>query len=131
MGELQGVARFKFHDGTLNEFKQVAAQCMEIARTQDTGTLQYEIYFNADESECIVLERYRDAQALFEHAAHIGDLAGRLFATGDVASALLGSPSPEISAALAEGPVQVFEPYLTLSTARAAPAPGAGAERNA
>lgn len=27
---------------------------MEIARAKDTGTLQYEIYFNDDESECIV-----------------------------------------------------------------------------
>ena len=49
------------------------AQCMEIVRTKDTGTLQYEIYFNNDQSEYIVLERYRDSEALIEHAAHGGD----------------------------------------------------------
>ncbi len=32
---------------------------MEIVRAKDTGTLQYEIYFNDDESEGIVLKRYR------------------------------------------------------------------------
>jgi hypothetical protein len=27
---------------------------MEIVRTKDTGTLQYDTYFNDDQSECIV-----------------------------------------------------------------------------
>ena len=59
MSELRGIARFKFHEGKLEEFKRLATQCMEIVRTKDTGTLQYAIYFNDDQSECIVLERYR------------------------------------------------------------------------
>jgi hypothetical protein len=36
---------------------------MEIVRTKDTGTLQYDIYFNDDQSECIVLERFSDSEA--------------------------------------------------------------------
>jgi quinol monooxygenase YgiN len=71
VSELQGIARFKFHEGKLEEFKRLSAQCMEIVRTKDTGTLQYDIYFNDDQSECIVLERYRDSEALIEHAAHL------------------------------------------------------------
>ena len=59
VSELQGIARFKFDEGKLEEFKRLSAQCMEIVRTKDTGTLQYEIYFNDDQSECIVLERSR------------------------------------------------------------------------
>jgi quinol monooxygenase YgiN len=47
---------------------------METARAKDTGTLQYEIYFRDDQSECIVLERYRDSEALAEHAANLGEL---------------------------------------------------------
>jgi hypothetical protein len=38
----------------------LAARCMEIVRTKDTGTLQYDIYFNDDQSECIVHERYTE-----------------------------------------------------------------------
>jgi len=64
VSELQGVARFAFHDDKLEDFKRLAAQCMEIVRTKDTGTLQYDIYFNEDQSECIVHERYRDSEAL-------------------------------------------------------------------
>jgi quinol monooxygenase YgiN len=114
VSELQGIARIKFHDGKLEEFKRLCTQCMEIARTQDTGTLQYEVYFNDDESECIVLERYRDSQALIEHAEHIGDLNEAIGATGDVSGALLGEPSAELKANLAHGPVRLFTPYESL-----------------
>ena len=58
MSELQGIARFEFHEGKVEEFKRLSAQAMEIVRTEDTGTLQYGVYFNEDQSECIVLERY-------------------------------------------------------------------------
>jgi quinol monooxygenase YgiN len=74
MSELQGIARYNIHESELEEFKRLSARCTEIVRTKDTGTLQYEIYFNDDQSECVVLERYRDSEALIEHLAHIGDL---------------------------------------------------------
>jgi quinol monooxygenase YgiN len=72
VSELHRIARFKFHNGKLEEFKRLSAQCLEIVRTKDTGTLQYEIYFHDDQSECIVVERYRDSEALIEHTANLG-----------------------------------------------------------
>ena len=81
MGELQGIARFRFHEGKVEEFKRLSALCLEIVRTKDTGTLQYETYFNDDESECIVLERYRDSQALLEHGEHLAHLMDAIIAT--------------------------------------------------
>ena len=36
-------------------------KAMEIVRTKDSGTLQYEIFLNEDETEAVVFERYRDA----------------------------------------------------------------------
>src|SRR2546426_3345265 len=108
VSELQGIARFKFHEGTLEEFKRLSAQCMEIVRTKDTGTLQYEVYFNDDQSECMVLERYRDSEALIEHAAHLGELSEAIVATGSVTGELLGEPSAELRANLADGPVSLF-----------------------
>ena len=57
MSELQAIVRFKFHEGKLEEYKRLATQCMEIVRTKDTGTLQYDTYVNDDQSECIVLDR--------------------------------------------------------------------------
>ena len=112
--ELQGINRFKFHEGKLEEFKRLSARAMEIARAKDSGTLQYEIYFNDDPSECIVLERYRDSEALIEHGANLGELSQAILATGSVTSACLGEPSAELKALLAGSPVQLFTPYLSL-----------------
>ena len=114
MSEVQGIARVKFHEGKVEEFKRLSAKAMEIARTKDTGTLQYDIYFNDDQSEGIVLERYRDSEALIEHGANLGDLAAAIFATGSFSGEVLGAPSAELRASLADSPVRVFKPYLSL-----------------
>jgi quinol monooxygenase YgiN len=108
VSELQGIARYKLHEGKLEEFKRLSAQCMEIVRTKDTGTLRYEIYFNDDQSECIVLERYRDSEALVEHLTNLGDLGEAILATGSVSGELLGEPSAELRANLAGSPVRLF-----------------------
>jgi quinol monooxygenase YgiN len=109
----QGVlAGFKIHEGKLEEFKRLSAQCMEIVRTKDTGTLQYDIYFNDDQSECVVLERYRDSEALIEHVANLGDLMEAILATVSVRHGeLLGEPSAELRAKLAGSEVpRLFTP---------------------
>jgi quinol monooxygenase YgiN len=114
MGELQGIARFRFHEGKVEDFKRLSAECMEIVRTKDTGTLQYEIFFNDDESECIVLERYRDSDALIEHGANVRDLMEPILATASVAGEVLGEPSAELRANVADRPVGLFTLYQSL-----------------
>lgn len=115
MSELTGIARFKFHEGGVEEFKRLSALCMEIVKEQDTGTLAYATYFNADESEAIVIERYRDSQALLDHSQHLAHLMEPIIATGTVSGELLGDPSPELRAQLSpDGPVQLFFPYMSL-----------------
>lgn len=114
MSELQGIGRFKFHEGELEEFKRLSAKCMEIVRAKDTGTLQYDIYCNDDQSECIVLERYRDSEALIEHAAHLGDLGEAIFATGWVSGELLGEPSAELRAKMIGTEVRLFTPCQSM-----------------
>src|SRR6266508_5995918 len=98
MSEIQGVARFKFHEGKVEEFKRLSAQVMDIVRAKDTGTLRYEIYFNDDQSECVVYERYRDSEAVIEHATHVGGLTEAIFATGSVSGELLGQSGIELTA---------------------------------
>jgi quinol monooxygenase YgiN len=116
MGELWGIARFKLHEGKLEEFKHLSAQAMEVVRTKDTGTLQYDTYFNDDQSECVVLERYRDSEAAIEHAANLGDVSAAILATVSVVHGeLLGEPSAELRAKLADGEVpQLFTPYQSM-----------------
>jgi quinol monooxygenase YgiN len=68
MSELHGIARFKIHEGKLEEFKRLSAECMEIVRAKDTGTLQYDIYFNDDQSEAFVHEEVQGLRGA--HRAH-------------------------------------------------------------
>jgi len=113
--ELQAIVRFRFHNGDVEEFKRLSAQCMEIVRTQDTGTLQYETFFNDDETECIVVERFRDSEALVQHGEHLAHLTDAIIATGSVSGELLGEPSAELRARfVAGGPVQLFTPWATM-----------------
>jgi quinol monooxygenase YgiN len=114
MGELLGIARFKFHEGRVEEYKRLSAQATEIVRTKDTGTLQYDIYFNDDQSECIVIERFKDSDALIEHGAHLGELSAAILATGSVTGELLGEPSAELRASLADSVVRLFAPYQSM-----------------
>ena len=112
--ELLGIARFKIHKGKLEEFKRLSALAMEIARTKDTGTLQYEIYINEEKSEAVVIERYKDSAALMEHMANNSDVATKIFVAGSVSGELLGEPSPELKANLANAPVGLFTHFLSL-----------------
>ena len=95
MQEIKGIARVKFLPGKLAEWKRLTEQAMEIVRTKDTGTLQYEIFFNADESEAIVFERYRDA--------------------GEV----LGTPNAEMRKNLTGDQPKLFTPWLALQDGQA------------
>ena len=110
--EIQGIGRFKFGEGELEDFKRLSAQLMETVRSKDTGTLKYEIYFNDDQTECTVLERYRDSEAMIDHAGHLGDL-GRAI-PGLVSSELLGEPSDDLRAKLIGSGVRLFTPFLSL-----------------
>ena len=114
MNELQGIARITFHEGKLAEFERLVAQCMEIVRAKDTGTLQYAVYFNDDRSECVVLERYTDSDALIEHATHLGAISEEIIATGSVSGALLGEPSAELRAMMANSAVRLFTLYQSM-----------------
>ena len=89
MSELQGIARFKIHEGRLEEFKRLSAQCTEIVRT-------------------------KDSEALIEHAAHLGDRMEAIVATGSVSSALLGEPSAELRAKMADSEVRLFTLYQSM-----------------
>lgn len=108
MSELQCVARLKIHPGKLEEFKRVTAKCMESVRTKDTGTLQYEMYINQDQTEGLAFERYRDSQALIEHLENLGELMAEFFQTCSGSGEVCGTPSPELRERLKDAPVQIY-----------------------
>lgn len=115
MSQLLGIARFTFHEGKVEDFKRLSEQCMEIVRAEDTGTLQYDIYLNDDESEAVVIERYKNSDALIEHLEHIGqELMTAITETASVHGETLGQPSEQLRELLEQSPVRLFTPRLSL-----------------
>jgi quinol monooxygenase YgiN len=95
-------ARLKVRDGELEGFKRQAAEMMRLTREQDTKTLRYDWFLSEDGTECEVREGYVDADALLEHADHVGEARAELFrdfADGHTMT-LYGKPSPALAEAM-------------------------------
>jgi quinol monooxygenase YgiN len=107
MSELQGIVRFRFHPGKVEDFKQLSRQAMEIVRNEP-GTLQYETYFNEAETEAMALERFTDSQALIDHGQNMAALMEPIMACGEVSGELLGELSPELRALMTGDQPRLF-----------------------
>jgi hypothetical protein len=97
MGPIRMVARYPNIDpATLHEFKQVAAEMLELTRGE-VGTDQYDFFMSYDEQTCFIHENYADSEAALSHAINMGELLPRLVALGGgVELQWFGSPSPEL-----------------------------------
>jgi quinol monooxygenase YgiN len=113
MGEILGIARFKFREGRREEYLRLSAEANAIVAAKDSGTLQYDLFLNDDQTECMIVERYRDSEAAMEHATNLGHLFDDVLATVTIVHGeLLGDLSDELRANLAGSEVPVmFTPY--------------------
>jgi len=114
MTELQLTARFAIHEGKLDEFRDLARRCMHSVRERDTGTLQYDWFFSADERVFVVRETYRDSEAILEHAANLGELLGAVVNITDFELEVFGSPSAELLDALAGFAPRVYSHFQSI-----------------
>jgi quinol monooxygenase YgiN len=114
MGELIGIARFRFHPGKVEEYKRLSAQAMDLVRAKEPDTLEYAIYFNEDESEAVVIERFASSEALLAHGANMSEISEKVLATATVEGELLGDPNAELRANLTGPQPRLFTPYMSL-----------------
>jgi quinol monooxygenase YgiN len=114
VSELQLTTRFAIHNGKLSEFKSLVTRCMEVVRDRDSGTLQYDWFLNAEGTECVLRERYRDSDAVLEHAMNLGDLMGRFMGISDPDIEIYGAPTDALLAAIAALRPRVYYAYQSL-----------------
>ena len=115
MSELIGIARFRFHPGKVDEYKRLSAQAMDIVRAKERGTLEYSVYFNEDESEAVVIERFESSEALLEHGSNMTEISAAVLQTGTVEGELLGDPNDELRSKLTGPEPQLYTPWLSLN----------------
>jgi len=111
---LRGSAILKIHDGMLNEFKELANQCLEAVKSNEPNTTQFDWYFNANETECVVKEEYRDSAAVFVHMGNVGALLGKMLMISDMELEFYGNPSKELRIALAGSNPKIYSFYQGL-----------------
>ena len=114
MSELHAIVRFKVNEGKLEEFKRLAARCMETVRTKDPGTLRYDWFISADESEGVVQESYRSSEAYLEHVKNLRETLDALRTVASVSSEMLGTPSPELPQVLESRHVRTYQPLQSM-----------------
>ena len=114
MEQIKVIARVKIHNGKLEEFKQWASDAIEVVRAKDPGTSEYDWYFNADETECVVRETYEDSNAVMAHLGNVGDLLAKGAELGDMTLEVYGNPSEELANAAAAMNPAVYAFYRGL-----------------
>lgn len=114
MSELQVTAYCNIHDGKLEDFKAAAAACLASVREKDTGTVQYDWFFNPTQTQCLVRERYASSEAVLEHIGNLGDRLGTLMETCDLSVEIFGSPSDELKEAVAPLTTETYSFYQGL-----------------
>jgi quinol monooxygenase YgiN len=114
MSQLQISARLKIHPGKVEAFKATAKACLACVREKEKDALQYDWFFNQDETECVVRETYADSDALLAHIGGLGDLMGDLLASADIFVELYGKPSEALVQACEGMAIEVFDVFQTL-----------------
>lgn len=97
MEHLHSTARFpQIARGNLAEFKRLAGDLLKIT-SEEPGVLQYDWFFNADETVCVVRERYTGSEAFLEHLGRVGEMLGPLVELGGgIEAEIFGTPSPQL-----------------------------------
>ncbi len=114
MNNLQGSAFLKIHDGKLSEFKELAGQCIDSIKANEPNTMKFDWFFNADETECVIKEEYRDSDAMLVHLGNLGALLGKLLQISDMTLELYGNPSEKLRATLAGSNPKIYSFYKGL-----------------
>lgn len=119
MSEIIGIGRVVFNEGGYEVYKRLVEGELELVRKTEPGTLALDIYVNADQSEAVYVERYRDSQALMDHFKNVAEFMAPVLATGTFSGVILGDASLELAEAIGEGgPVKLFRPLMSLDEPR-------------
>ena len=65
--------------GSLDEFKHILSELKTLTESE-TGTLEWQWFLSADETQCIVFESFADSTAVLTHIDNAGGRGARLVA---------------------------------------------------
>lgn len=93
---------------SLDEFKNILSELKTLTESE-TGTLEWQWFLSADQTQCIVFESFADSAAVLTHIDNASGRGARLAElAGGLRLEVLGDPSDELGAALADWGATVF-----------------------
>ena len=97
MSKIQVSAKMKIHHDKLEEFKQMAMECIRQVKEKDRGTLQYDWFLSGDD-ECEIRETYESSEAALAHQSNVKKPLQMLFEKFGTPTSveIYGDPSPEL-----------------------------------
>ena len=110
MRELHVTAEFTIPPGQLDRFKALAAQARERIVGKSLGTLQYDWFIDDAEGTCVVQERYRDSEAVFEHIGFLGETYPALTEFCELRIVACGRPSDALRQLLSSFNAEIYAP---------------------
>ena len=99
--------KFFINPGSLDTFKTEAAELLRVVRASDTGTSRYDWFYDDEGTQCLALDTYNDAAAMFAHMKNCHDAHERLLRNATMVTEFLGAlPEPAMAA------VAKYAPYI-------------------
>jgi quinol monooxygenase YgiN len=98
--QIQYLVKLRVHDGKLDAFKALAAEAVRLVEANEPNMQGYQWYFNADETECTVIEQYPSAEHILAHLGNVGPTLGQLLEVSDLGIDVYGTIDDDARAAL-------------------------------
>ena len=96
-------------EGKIEDFKSIVNAMIEINDVNEPNTLGYEYYINEDDTECHLVETFKNSDAFMVHFGNVGQLFDTLFESATMTRAkIYGNPSAELQQALDPLGVEYF-----------------------
>ena len=106
---IQARTVMRIHEGKLEEFKKLAEQSIKVVGEKEPDTFIFNWYLNDQETECTVLECFKDSDAMLAHLGNVAHMIQPILEVSDVVQVELhGEPSKELIDAFGAFKIQRF-----------------------
>lgn len=97
---IRKVVEVVLQPGKVADFRVIASEFIRRVDAEEPDTLNYEWFLDRNQETCIILEDYRDSDALLFHLENIRDLYAQLFALCEITRLqVFGDVSAEVRSA--------------------------------
>ena len=90
-GHIEIYTKFKIQQGKLDLFKKRATAVLDIVKDRDPGTLRYDWFYDNDNNECIAMDTYKNAPAMFAHMKNCHEAHAKLLDCSELTNRFLGA----------------------------------------